>query len=108
MFWHGVAATPILALFVPHDAWHVHPAALGMLVLGGMGPGCLAGLLFVWALRRIPASHAMTLTLLEPLTAFIVGFAALRQSVSGLGVVGGLLILGAAGLVLSSNSSRVP
>ena len=39
--------------------------------LGGLGPGALAGLLFMWGLRRMPASHASTLTLLEPLVAVV-------------------------------------
>jgi drug/metabolite transporter (DMT)-like permease len=108
MFWHGVVALPILALFVPHDAWTVDPRAAAVLVVGGLGPGALGGLLFVWAIRRIPASHAMTLTLLEPLTAFVVGFAALRQSISAISVIGGVLILVAAAVVLSSNSPSEP
>lgn len=107
MFWHGVFAAPLLALAVPREAWaSVHPGAALVLALGGVGPGAFAGLLFVWALRRIPASHAMTLTLIEPLTAFVVGFAALRQPVSAVSFGGGALILIAAWLVLRANSSR--
>jgi drug/metabolite transporter (DMT)-like permease len=108
MFWHGIVATPVLAAFVPHDAWHVDRHTALVLTLGGIGPGALGGLLFVWAIRRIPASHAMTLTLLEPLTAFVVGIAALHQSMHAIGVIGGALILIAAALVLGGNSTADP
>lgn len=108
MCFHGLVATPILALFVPHDAWTLDPKAGLVLVVGGIGPGALGGLLFVWAIRKVPASHAMTLTLLEPLTAFVVGFAALRQAVSPISFVGGVLILIAAALVLSSKAPVEP
>jgi len=42
----------------------------------------------------------MTLALLEPLTAFIVGFAALRQHVAALSIVGGAIILASATVVI--------
>lgn len=100
MFWHAVFATPILALFVPVDAWHAEWPQLAILVVGSIGPGALGGLLFVVAIRKIPASHAMTLTLLEPLTAYVVGIAALHQTLSATSLVGGVMILVAAAIVL--------
>jgi drug/metabolite transporter (DMT)-like permease len=70
MFWHGVVATPLLFALVPSGAWAaLDPRAAALLVVGGLGPGTLAGLLFVWGLRRIAASRAAPITLLEPLVA---------------------------------------
>lgn len=70
MAFHGVVATPLLFAMTP---WHVFhsldvPGAL-MLALGGIGPGALGGILFIKALESVRASHASTLTLLEPLVA---------------------------------------
>jgi drug/metabolite transporter (DMT)-like permease len=108
MFWHAVVAAPILAFFVPHDAWHLDVRPFQVLLLGSIGPGAIGGLLFVVAIRKIPASHAMTLTLLEPLTAFVVGIAALHQTFQAVSVIGGALILIAAALVLGGNSTADP
>jgi drug/metabolite transporter (DMT)-like permease len=105
MFFHGLVATPILAALAPPSAWSA-VTLNGALVLfaGGVGPGAFGGLLFIWALRRIPASHAMTLTLLEPLTAFIVGIAALRQVVPAVSAVGGVIILATTASVMTDRN----
>jgi drug/metabolite transporter (DMT)-like permease len=101
MFWHGVVATPLLAVMVPRDAWALAtPQALGLVSAGAIGPGALAGLAFVWGLRRMPASHASTLTLLEPFVAVLVGVAALGECMTGGTAIGGVMILGGALLVL--------
>lgn len=111
MFFHGLVATPLLAAIVPPHAWgEIHWQSVLVLAIGGIGPGALGGLLFVWALRRIPASHAMTLTLLEPFTAFIVGIAALRQNIAPVSAIGGMLILATTASVMvdaRGKSSRV-
>ena len=94
MFYHGLFALPLLALFVPSGAWsHGDARAMAWLVGGSLGPGALRGLLFTWGLRRIPASHASTLTLLEPLVAVVVAAVALGQSVQPATVIGGAIIL---------------
>lgn len=100
---HCVFALVALVPFVPLHAWAtVAPRALGILALGALGPGTFAGLLFVWALRRIPASHATILALIEPLVAFAVGALAMHQPLTLVSVAGGLLILGAAALVMTT------
>jgi drug/metabolite transporter (DMT)-like permease len=94
MFWHGVVATPLLAAFVPAAAWHeVSGRALSWLAGCSVGPGALAGLAFVWGLRRIPAAHASTLTLLEPLVAILLGAAVLGETMTAHALLGGALIL---------------
>jgi len=94
MFWHGVVGTPLLAAFVPRDAWSaIAPRAAGFLAVAGIGPGALAGLAFVWGLRRMPAAHASTLTLLEPLVSIVLASALLGERLGARSIAGGALIL---------------
>jgi drug/metabolite transporter (DMT)-like permease len=106
MFWHGVVATPLLAAFVPHDAWGAaDPHALLFLTVASLGPGALAGLAFTWGLRRMPAAHASTLTLLEPLVAVVLGAIVFGEDLGARGVAGGALILVGALAVMTSSGS---
>jgi len=101
LFWHGLVATPYLAAFVPPGAW-ASLAPRGVVVFGALAvfPGALAGMAFLWGLRRVPAAHASTLALLEPLVATLLGTIFLGER-AGLGAfVGGPLILSGAVLVL--------
>ena len=101
MFFHGLVATPLLALLVPHAVWSsIDCRAAAIVTAGAVGPGALAGLFFVWGLQRIPANHASTLTLLEPLVAVVASVVVLKESASALSVVGGACILGGAALVV--------
>jgi drug/metabolite transporter (DMT)-like permease len=94
MFWHGIVGTPLLAAFVPRPAWlAVDPRAVGFLAAASLGPGALAGLSFVWGLRRLPAAHASTLTLLEPLVSITLGTALLGEWLGARSVAGAMLIL---------------
>lgn len=110
MFFHCLVACPLLALFVPRAAWGaMEPGAVAIIVAGAIGPGAIAGLAFVWGLRGIPASHASTLTLLEPLVAVVVGWAVLGQTLGIEGAIGGATILGGAALVVTARpASRHP
>jgi drug/metabolite transporter (DMT)-like permease len=106
MFWHGVVATPFLAAFVPVGAWAALDArAVAFLCVASIGPGALAGLAFVWGLRRMPAAHASTLTLLEPLVAVVLGAAVFGEDLGARAVVGGALILTGALVVMTSGSA---
>jgi drug/metabolite transporter (DMT)-like permease len=97
MFWHGVVATPLLAAFVPASAWGaVDLHAAGFLAAVSVVPGALAGLLFVWALRRMPAAHASALTLLEPLVAVLIGARFFGETLGARALVGGGCILAGA------------
>jgi drug/metabolite transporter (DMT)-like permease len=105
MFWHGVVATPLLALLVPGGAWAaLDPRAAVQLVLGGLGPGTLAGLFFVWGLRRIAASRAAPITLLEPLVAAAGAWLLYGEALAPVSVLGGVLIL--AGAAAAMRPSR--
>jgi DME family drug/metabolite transporter len=74
-------------------------------VAGSVGPGFLGGLAFVWGLRRIAASHASVLTLLEPFVAVLIAAIAWRQRVDLGQIMGGALIL-TGGLLVVTQSSR--
>lgn len=100
MFFHGLVAIPFLLLFV--GPLSVSRPDLVTLGLGALGPGTLAGLMFVWGLRAVPASHASVLTLLEPLVAVILGAAVLNERMGGPSLLGGLAILAGAVTVVSS------
>jgi drug/metabolite transporter (DMT)-like permease len=107
MFWHGVVATPLLAAFVPRSAWAaVDPHAAAFLATASIGPGALAGLAFVWGLRRMPATHASTLTLLEPLVSVFLGAAVFGERLGPSALLGALGILGGALLVMLKEAPR--
>lgn len=102
MFFHGLVTVPLLFLVVPPAEYAlVSLPSLGMVVLGALGPGTLCGLLFVWGLRRIAASHASILTLLEPLVAVVLAAALLGEGLGVVPIAGGVLILTGAILVVS-------
>lgn len=108
MAYHGVIATALLAVLVPREAWSAATwPALGILLLGSLGPGALAGLFFVWGLRRIPATHASTLTLLEPLVAVLVAAVTMGERLTLSTLVGGGAILAGATLVMSGSTRSV-
>jgi drug/metabolite transporter (DMT)-like permease len=103
MFWHGTISTPLLALFVPRGEWATLSAhATTFLALASIGPGALAGLAFVWGLRRMPAAHASTLTLLEPLVAVVAGALAFGEDIGARALAGGALILAGALAVMTA------
>ncbi|MGH7296577.1 MAG: DMT family transporter [Polyangiaceae bacterium] len=101
MFWHGVVATPLLAAFVPRAAWGaIDPRAAAFLGACAVVPGAVAGIAFVWGLRRIPAAQASTLTLLEPLVSILLGAGLMGEHLGGPALAGGILILsGAVGVM---------
>ncbi|MEI7895384.1 MAG: DMT family transporter [Myxococcales bacterium] len=103
LFFHNVVAVPLLLLAVPHETWgSLNARGVGIVLCGALGPGALAGLIFVGGLRKLPASHASTLTLLEPLVAVVLGAAVLGETLGATGVFGGVLILVGAWLVVAS------
>ncbi len=107
MFWHGLVATPLLAACVPAAEWreaHAYPVAL--LAVASVGPGALAGLSFVWGLRRMPAAHASTLTLLEPLVAVLAGAVVFGEALGPRSLGGGVLILAGALAVMTAPRVR--
>jgi drug/metabolite transporter (DMT)-like permease len=109
VFFHGVVATPFLAAFVPRGAWAaVDGRSVGFLAAIALWPGATAALAFIWGLRRMPAAHASTLTLLEPLVAVLLGAAVFGEPLGVATVVGAALILGGAYAVITQSPARPP
>lgn len=102
MFFHGLVATPLLFALVPTAEYAlVSRHALAVVMVGALGPGALGGLLFVWGLRRIAASHASVLTLLEPFVAVVLAAALMGERAGFVAFCGGCLILTGAILVVT-------
>lgn len=108
MFFHGLITVPLLFAFVPRSEYGlVSGSALSIVILGAIGPGALSGLLFVWGLRRVAASHASVLTLLEPFVAVLLAAAVLGEGIGAVPIAGGILILaGALAVVTNAVPSR--
>lgn len=105
MFFHGVVATPLLFALVPTQEYAlVSRHALTVVMLGALGPGALGGLLFVWGLRRVPASHASVLTLLEPFVAVLLAAAVMGEGVGIVAFLGGAMILAGAVVVVAGRA----
>ncbi len=108
MFWHGLVAAAVGLALVPFSAWSaIEPRAVAFLTVAAIGPGALGGLAFVWGLRRIPAAHASTLTLLEPLVSLLLGAAVLGERIGVAALAGGALILAGALVVMTQGARPV-
>lgn len=108
LFYHGFVAVPLLWIMVPAGALAATPpGALGVVLIGALGPGVLGGLSFMWGLRRVAASHASVLTLLEPFVAVLAAALLLDQRLGPVPVFGGALILAGAALVVTARQPRV-
>jgi drug/metabolite transporter (DMT)-like permease len=95
LVYHMPSALLLLALLVPHGGWAISEPALRWLVLGALGPGALAGVIFMRSLARMPAAHASILTLMEPVSALLIAGLAWGEALQPLGLVGGMAILAA-------------
>jgi drug/metabolite transporter (DMT)-like permease len=100
LVYHMPSALLLLALAVPEGGWAISAPALAWLVVGALGPGALAGVVFMRSLAVVPAAHASVLTLVEPFTALAIATFAWGESLAITAVVGGAAILTAAYLVV--------
>ena len=73
---------------------------------GGIVTVALAYAIFIYGIARIGAATAVTVGLMEPLTASILGVVLLGETVSAVGLIGSALIL--AGLVVVSRPPKEP
>jgi drug/metabolite transporter, DME family len=94
----AVLLTPFL--FRSDLRWALEPGGLFVVLHLGLITTALAYILFARGLRSIPATHAVTLSLAEPLTAATLGILVLKEQLtftaaSGMGLVlAGLVVLG--------------
>ncbi|MFN0026582.1 MAG: DMT family transporter [Acidimicrobiales bacterium] len=87
-------------------SWAVQPAGLVMLAHLGVATVGLAYFLYGYGLRTLDSSRAVTLTLLEPLTAVVLGVSLLGERLAPFGWVGAALVvagLAAAGGLFSKD-----
>ncbi len=82
------------------------PVLLMGALYGGVVTVALAYAFFIYGISRIGAATAVTVGLMEPLTASILGVALLGETVSVVGIVGSILIL--IGLVVVSRPPKEP
>jgi drug/metabolite transporter (DMT)-like permease len=93
--YHMPSALVVLAVLVPTGSWAISPSALSWLVAGAIGPGALAGIVFVRALSQVPAARASVLTFIEPLTAVSIATLLWEQPCGMHSLLGGGAILAA-------------
>jgi DME family drug/metabolite transporter len=103
--------TAATVLLLPALAWSRAPLAQverGWPWLLYLGAVTTAGAyaLYATGLRRVPASVAGIVTLLEPLTATILGVLIFAEPLGAAGIVGALMLLGAVALLVSSPSAE--
>jgi DME family drug/metabolite transporter len=82
------------------------PVLLLGVLYGGIVTVAVAYAFFIYGISRIGAATAVTVGLMEPLTASILGIVLLGETVSAIGIVGSALIL--AGLVVVSRPPKEP
>jgi DME family drug/metabolite transporter len=92
----GILLLPFL--FSSDLGWAVTPGGLFVILHLGLVATALAYLIFARGLRSVPAVHAVTLSLAEPLTAAALGIVVLRESLTMTAAIGMSLVL--AGLVV--------
>jgi DME family drug/metabolite transporter len=96
----GILLVPFL--FSSDLAWSLTLGGVVVILHLGLIATALAYLLFARGLRTVPAVHAVTLSLAEPLTAAALGILVLRESLTLTAAVGMGLVL--AGLVVLGTS----
>lgn len=75
------------------------PGWLALLYLG-LVPTALAYLIYIFGLRRVPATVASIATLVEPLTAALLAAIFLGERLTAVGLAGALLLLGSLGVLV--------
>jgi DME family drug/metabolite transporter len=103
----GAAVLLVPVLLAAGPGFLGDPAGLGMALYLGAIPTALAYVLFARGLRRLSSGETATLVLAEPLTAALLGVAALGEQSSLTAGIGGALVLGGlAGLAAGGRRAR--
>ncbi len=104
--YHAVPSLIVLACFLPDGAFSVGVEPLLWIASGGVLLGTCAAFVFYIGLRRVPASHASILALLEPVVAVLVGALVFHEILGPTGIFGGLLVIVAAALVVTRGAAK--
>lgn len=90
---------------IGHDfSWLQQPILLAGALYGGIFTVAITFSLFTWGIQRVGSATAVTVGLMEPITAAALGVTVLGESIDPLGVVGIVVVL--AGLVVVSLPER--
>ena len=74
----------------------------------GVGPTTAAYAVFTAGLRRVPATAAGITSLIEPLTATLLGVVAFGESLGAIGIADALLLLLSFGLLVAGGRPQAP
>jgi drug/metabolite transporter, DME family len=108
-FWNYCVAAVVTAPFLLLGGRLVPQGAeIAYVLLLGIVFTALAGLCFVWLLRRVTTQAISTLGYLEPVSAALLAWAILGQELSWAVLVGGTLIIGAGLLVILYEPAGAP
>ena len=84
------------------------PEAVGLLLALATGPTAVAYTLYFHGLRRMAASTAALLTLLEPLTGAVLAAFVLGQRLSATGIAGAATLLAAVVVTVRGSGAAAP
>lgn len=93
--WHAAIAAIVLFPFADLGELRAAGLRIVLVVLGAVGPGALAGWLFVRGLARIGSTKAAVLAYLEPLVAVGIGWVVWGERLPWIAIAGAALVLGA-------------
>lgn len=92
--YHALVAAVLLLPFAARvELAGLRPAGLGLVALGSLVPGTLAGLLFLDGLPRVGAARASILAFCEPLVAVALGAIVFDERLSPTAALGAIAIL---------------
>lgn len=101
----GAAAVIISpGLLVVDLAWIDSLTSLALLVFLGLGATALAYWCFTWGLRRVPVGTAVTFTLIEPLSAFLLAVTLVGETANAQSIIGAAILL--SGLFVLTRAGR--
>ncbi|MGZ4398824.1 MAG: DMT family transporter [Gaiellaceae bacterium] len=108
LFWSYLGATVVTAPLLA-TAPRIAPQAgeIGYLLVLGIVFTPMSGLVYVWLLRRVTAQATGVLAYLEPVSAALLAWALLGQTLDWQIVVGGLLVLGSGAVVVLREPAEV-
>jgi drug/metabolite transporter (DMT)-like permease len=106
--WSYLGATVVTApLLATASRVAPHAGEVGYLLVLGIVFTPMSGLVYVWLLRHVTAQATGVLACLEPVSAALLAWALLDQTLNWQIVVGGLLVLGSGGVVVLREPAEV-
>ncbi|MDD2852055.1 MAG: EamA family transporter [Desulfuromonadaceae bacterium] len=101
----GILLTPFL--FGADLRWAIAPNGILVVLHLGLVATALAYIPFARALRTVPAVHAVTLSLAEPLTAAVLGIVVLKEHLTPASTFGMAMIIAGLGVLEINRSGNI-